>query len=562
MSMMAAILSVAPAVRFATRVPAPPRLRPVRACADDGFSDGFSGDGFAAKFARVQLDRLPDDPERGLYQMRAALSEALADGDDRLLVDIRTPELDCASRGARLDLVSAFAVAAAQALAADVPLSEVALLSHWAPAASEIARMETGLTVVALDDFADAPPDAAAYVIVGPANGRPHRAAAEAQARGTPCVLVNHWPTPGGLARWLGRGADAAGARAVGGFTTAFELVPLSLQRALATTDDYVGEGAEQRTRGFVPKAVLLRRYPLPWSLLVDASGDGYEATATYDRRPGPDEMLLAAGDAIKRKQAALKAAREDALREDGMLPERDDDDGDALGGGGGGLGGSLDGAAAPPAAPPSEEVRVYDFDEVQRVALPLYTAGCLLRLRHATAAAGGGGEQPAGLFDDDSDALHLYGAAPDGWGGRNPPELACCAVLRFGDEGGARVEQLAVAPDRRADGWERRLLDAAEAAARRRSARAVALRAPPPLTATRMLLESLGYAEAEPGWLSKEVGGFHSSRFHSRPCRAPFRPSRREGVHEFWLSSHDHGVHHRRSAFRRPNSCEVALRR
>ena len=139
-------------------------------------------------------------------------------------------------------------------------------------------------------------------------------------------------------------------------------------------------------------------------------------------------------------------------------------------------------------------------------MALPLYTAGCLLRLRHATAAAGGGDEQPAGLFDDDSDALHLYGAAPEGWGGRNPPELACCAVLRFGDEGGARVEQLAVAPDRRADGWERRLLGAAEAAARRRSARAVALRAPPPLTATRMLLESLGYAEAEPGWLSKEV--------------------------------------------------------
>ena len=33
-----------------------------------------------------------------------------------------------------------------------------------------------------------------------------------------------------------------------------------------------------------------------------------------------------------------------------------------------------------------------------------------------------------------------------------------------------------------------------------------VSLRAPPPLTATRMLLESLGYAEAEPGWLSKEV--------------------------------------------------------
>ena len=122
-------------------------MRPVRACAD-------GDDGFADEFARVQLDRLPDDPERGLYQMRAALSEALADGDDRLLVDIRTPELDAASRGARLDLVSAFAVAAAQALAADVPLSEVALLSHWAPAASEIARMETGLTVVALDDFA------------------------------------------------------------------------------------------------------------------------------------------------------------------------------------------------------------------------------------------------------------------------------------------------------------------------------------------------------------------------------------------------------------------------
>ena len=105
-------------------------------------------------------------------------------------------------------------------------------------------------------------------------------------------------------------------------------------------------------------------------------------------RRPGPDEMLLAAGDAIKSKQAALQAAREDALREDGLLPERGDDDGDALGGGGGGLGGSLDGAATPPTAPPSEEVRVYDFDEVQRVALPLYTAGCLLRLRHATAAA------------------------------------------------------------------------------------------------------------------------------------------------------------------------------
>ena len=128
-----------------------------------------------------------------IYQMRAAL-EALADGDDRLLVD----------GGARLRIaaacaldVSAFAVAAAQALAADVPLNEVALLSHWAPAASEIADGD-GPHRRGARRLSDAPPDAAAYVIVGPANGRPHRAAVEAQAR-APCVLVNR-PTPGGLA--------------------------------------------------------------------------------------------------------------------------------------------------------------------------------------------------------------------------------------------------------------------------------------------------------------------------------------------------------------------------
>ena len=184
----------------------------------------------------------------------------------------------------------------------------------------------------------------------------------------------------------------------------------------------------------------------------------------------------------------------------------------------------------------------MYDFDEVQRVALPLYTAGCLLRLRHATAAAGGGGAQPAGLFDDDSDALHLYGAAPDGWGGRNPPGLACCAVLRFGDEGGARVEQLAVAPDRRADGWG--------GAARRRRGR----RAPRSARASRCGRRRHRDAHAarvarlrggRAGWLSKEVAEVDFTAVHSQldaVFAAAFRIAMPEKappvVHEFWLSS------------------------
>ena len=81
-SMMAAILSVAPAVRFVTRVPAPavrfatrvpaPRLRPVRACADDGFSDGIA-DGFAAERTRVRerfCDTRPDRAERVFRTVR------------------------------------------------------------------------------------------------------------------------------------------------------------------------------------------------------------------------------------------------------------------------------------------------------------------------------------------------------------------------------------------------------------------------------------------------------------------------------------------------------------
>ena len=369
----------------------------------------------------------------------------------------------------------------------------------------------------------------------------------------------NHWPTPGGLARWLGRGADAAGARAVGGFTTAFELVPLSLQRALATTDDYVGEGAEQRTRGFVPKAVLLRRYPLPWSLLVDASGDGYEATATFDRRPGPDECSRrrrrhqaqaggaesgARGRAPRGRHAARARRRRRRARRRRRRTR-----------------GSLDGAAAPPTAPPSEEVRVYDFDEVQRVALPLYTAGCLLRLRHATAAAGGGDAQPAGLFDDDSDALHLYGAAPDGWGGRNPPELACCAVLRFGDEGGARVERSRYArPPRRRP---------AAARARRRR------RAPPQRARRRARRRRsprracCSVARLRRGQAGVEGGGkieFHSSFFTLTTLSLPFAsaiamPERNHLREKVLAQLHDHGVHDRRQAQTASKvPCEVAL--
>ena len=196
--------------------------------------------------------------------------------------------------------------------------------------------------------------------------------------------------------------------------------------------------------------------------------------------------MLLAAGDAIKRKQAALKAAREDAPRPAARARRR-----------------------RRRRARRRRRTRRQPRRPRRPPRRPRRRCACMTSTRcsgsrcrctrraaccGSMAAAGGGGEQPAGLFDDDSGALHLYGAAPDpGWA--QPARAACRGAARRRGRR-ARVEHSRSRPTAAPA--------AGAAAARRRRGRRApqracrALRAPPPLTATRMLLESLGYAEAE----------------------------------------------------------------
>ena len=493
MSMTAAILSVAPAVRFATRVPAPPRLRRCARAPTEGWTTDFqAGDERPARACAAR----PSTRRPGAGCTRRGALEALP-----------TATTSCSSTFGRRSSTRRRAAVARPV----TPLSPLRRRSQRRAAqrgrrcsrtgaGGQRDRADgTGLTVVALTT-ADAPPDAAAYVIVGPANGRPHRAAAEAQAAGTPCVLVN-LADAGGLARWLGRGADAAARAPSGGFTTAFELVPLSLQRALATTDDYVGEGAEQRTRGFNPEGGA----PPPLPTAVSSRrrlGRRLRATATLDRRPGPDEMLLAAGDAIKRKQAALKAAREDMLREDGMLPKRDDDDGDALAAA---VAGSAAASAARPRRPPRRPRRRCACSTSTRC------SGSRCRCTRRAACCGSATRRrrraattrspPASSTTTATRSTCTARRRTPGATCPSSRAARCCALATRA----LRVEQLAVAPDRRADGW-------GGGSTPPRPPRAAAARAPsraaPPLTATRMLLESLGYAEAEPGWLSRGGGG------------------------------------------------------
>ena len=386
-------------------------------------------------------------------------------------------------------------------------------------------------------------------MIVGPANGgRTARRRRRRRAARRACSSTTGRRRAASRA---GRPRRRRRARAVGGFTTAFELVPLSPRRA-RDFDDYVGEGAEQRTRGFVPKAVLLRRYPLRGrsSSTPPATATrrrrrtigGRAPTSAPRRRRRHQAQAGGAESGARTRSARTAAARARRRRRRRARRRRRR------------LGGSLGGAAAPPRRPRRRCACTISTRCAGGAAL--YTAGCLLRLRHATAAAGGGARS-RGLFDDDSDALHLYGAAPDGWGGRNPPEPACCAVLRFGVEGDARVEQLAVAPDRRADGWERRLLDAAEPRAPPQRARAAG--APPPRSPRRACCSSRS-ATPRPSPVAVEGAGrvdFTAVHSHLTTSSTAALHHDAEGEDtargaEVLAQLHDHGVHDRRSGANR----------
>ena len=81
------------------------------------FVHASSADGYAfdpnAFFQRA-LTALPENPETAELQLRSGLRAALDAGERRILLDVRVPELDAASRGFMPQLLARFALAASQ----------------------------------------------------------------------------------------------------------------------------------------------------------------------------------------------------------------------------------------------------------------------------------------------------------------------------------------------------------------------------------------------------------------------------------------------------------------
>ena len=289
-------------------------------------------------------------------------------------------------------------------------------------------------------------------------------------------------------------------------FDIVFELAPLALQdaalnrgasRAAASGDGSAPPSADSflSVRGrisFVPKAVLVRRFPAAWALLANADDSGYREVRSFERRPKGPSLIDAVGRHVRERQLRL------------LNPTEAGGGGSASGGGeeatppaldaspaGAGRrvedqeveGGGTHTGAAPPSIP--DGVRCLTWAELDSGGsggpFQWYQAGCLLRLR-SNADGGEGGEGGAGnaLWADDQSegTLHLFAAEPEGWRAR-PPRLAGCALLRLdaSEPGRAVLSQVSVAAT--APGaWTGRLLEAADALAMANAQRSVCVQA------------------------------------------------------------------------------------
>ena len=448
----------------------------------------LSGAGEADTFWRRALGALPDDPDTCLLQMRAALDAALQDGHRRLCVDISVPALDAASRGFEAVLLARFSIAAAQACY-DSDQSSGALppqlLVHSLSTALEITKQarlcstlvdEDGDPCVlplgpALDLSSEHAERAVQYsesratVIVGPFGGEAEhevsRRARTAHGRAK-IVLLNcrvaessilgadedaadEDATPSSSSGWRQRSPGALArvfrnvarrrsllAKAPESFVVAFDLCPVLMRSAPVNDDPSAAPAAlSLRERELVPdpssRAVLCRRYPAPWALLVDMRGDGYVDAGSFDTRPS-DEALLGAirrvtDDGMLRDNAPSVPASAQPSIPRAPLPEQ---------------------RAAPiwPALAPEIEAR--EWCELERgppVEFGWYTAGVLLRMRCAPNA---GNEQWD--MDKQPTTVHLFAASVEGWRAR-PPRLAACALLLLDETaaGQARLVQLCV---------------------------------------------------------------------------------------------------------------------
>ena len=384
-------------------------------------------------------------------------------------------------------------------------------------------------------------------IILGPANGQDEHAFAQQwrtqkQEEDRIVLLLNHRPSGNEQPPRFAGGVRNLARRVVGrppaappilpplppSYEVVFELMPVVLQQSALTgrrggggsSGDGGGQpppeqqqqqqqheedpflSARGRSR-FVPKAVLVRRYPAAWTLLADGDDTGYEEVRSFNNRPGSAAVLDSVGRAVRASQAELQKLSAGAGTASG---------GTASGGMAGemavGEGGSVSsagisssprpspgsaGTAAvqPTPLPEGVEWRTWaQLDGAGAVeAFQWYTAGCILRLREAgareegasgdaTSGGGGGGGEPWNANDQREGTLHLYAADDAGWRDR-PIRLAACALLLLdaAAPGEARLAQLSMGSG--ASGrWLGSMLEAAEALARFHEQRSVAVQA------------------------------------------------------------------------------------
>lgn len=510
------------------------RTPPVHLCAAD--DDSFEGiDGFF----RRQLLALPNEPDTCLLQVRKAIQEALDAGSQRLWIDINVPELDYSSRGFDPDIMGKFAAGVAQELDADDGAPVIfahgltsALAATKAVRNANFADGFGSVCVVPLgsgggeddDDnegialLANSP--ARPLVILGPATGQPEHPLSrkwrsDMESQGRVLLLFNHRPAQDerGRANPSEPNRLTSFARGLIGrppppppilldppasFDVVFELAPVVLQdsrlnrpsTATAATDappppPPPGESfLSVRGRPFVPKAVLVRRFPSSWALLVNADDSGYEEVKAFERRPRGASMVDLTGRHVRKRQQALRQQPDDADEVSGS-GELGGAGGEATERGVGGAGVAPSGRSSgvlPGGLPEGVEARTWaELDAGSDGSFKWYQSACLLRLRAASArkaAADAASTATETSVDGDAmwtddrneNAIHLYAAEASGWRA-HPVRLAACALLLL-DASGPGVATMPVIEVSEAGQrvWVAQLLEAAEGLARARA--------------------------------------------------------------------------------------------
>ena len=490
-----------------------------------------------AVFFRRQLMRLPDEPDTCLLQVRAALQSAAKAGKSALWVDLCVPELDFGSRGFDPDIMQKFAVAIAQELDAASGTAPNVLVhgsgcSDVIRAAMQGASFTEGrgaIPVIPLDDLNDNEEEAEialgsldgverAAFIIGPFGDAPeHRLSRAFKASGKRVLVFNHRPISeaspgeggvGGLMRRIvGRSPPPPMLPPLpDGFEVGFELVPVVVQQKVQDdggTPREEGDGrpapVTAQPREVPTKAVLLRRFPADWALLVNVDGTGYQEAASYEQRPSLMSITSEAASFASGppEQPSPQAQRQPVLQEPvaaRVVP------------------------AEPPSAPPPatlpDGVVCKSWREIDEAtdgsAFEWYTAACLLRLREAKARKGAESRDDGTLWDADQavGAMHLFAADEDGWRSR-PVRLSAHALLLLdqtgaGERGQAQLSQVSVAA-LDSSRWVGPLLDAAESLARLHGEEQLSLPAPQDTSVWASVCEQRGWRD-EGGRLVKRL--------------------------------------------------------